>query len=215
VSDPYVVPDWQRWQVNATEGWPVPVAEPTISWRSETVVAVIVAAYSALLGGAVGIAWSAYAPKIYLPRPAAHSRLVAAINGSEAAAKVLLGDDMWLALLGILAGLVSVAVLFLVARDSGGGPGGVIGLAVGGVLGSIVAAQLGHHLQQPHVVATLRSSFPGITHHSVTEILSLFTFELRTKAALLAWPITAIVLHAASVLLRYLRSSRSVDAARL
>jgi hypothetical protein len=175
-----------------------------VKWLSEAVVAGLVVAYSVMLGAAVGLIWPRVAPQL---------RLVAAIDGSEAATKALLGDDMWLALLGIIAGVVSVAVLAIVARDAGGGPGGAVGLAIGGLLGSLVAAQVGHLVQHPHVVSTLRSSFPGITRHSLSVILGYFDFKVRAKVVLLAWPVAAVLVHAAAASLRYRRlSAREVSA---
>lgn len=210
MSDPspaMAAPDWQRWQVTLTDPWPAPeAAQAEVNWLSEALVAVLVVAYSVVLGGAVGLIW---------PRVAPHIRLVEAIDGSEAATKVLLGDDMWLALLGIIAGVLSVAVLALVARDAGGGPGGVIGLAVGGLLGSLVAAHVGNLVQEPHVVAALKSAFPGISAHSVTTISGYFGFKVRAEAVLLAWPIAAVVVHAAAAALRQRRlSNRDRDTPR-
>jgi hypothetical protein len=193
-------PDWQRWRTAVTEVWSArkPNEEP-VDWRSESLVATLVVAYSVLLGGAVGLIW---------PRVAPHIRLVPAINGSEAATKALLGDDMWLAFLGIIAGVVSVALLALIARDASAGPGGVVGLAVGGVLGSLVAAHVGHLEQHPHVAAALRSSFPGITRHSVATILGYFDFKVRATAVLVAWPFAAVAVHGAGASLRYRRLAR-------
>lgn len=204
MSDPspatVATPDWQRWQVTLTEPWPAPdAAEAAVSWLSEAVVAVLIAAYSVVLGGVVGLIW---------PRVAPHVRLGMAINGSEAATKVLLGDDMWLALLGIIAGVCSVAILAVVARDAAGGPGGVLGLAIGGLLGSLVAAQVGHLVQHPHLASTLRHSFPGITPHSVAAILGFFDFKVRAKAVLVAWPLAAVIVQAGAAALRYRRLAR-------
>ncbi|HTW20289.1 MAG TPA: DUF2567 domain-containing protein [Mycobacteriales bacterium] len=182
-------PEWQHWQVVKSEPWPTPQAldEVTIRWRAEVFVALVVAAYSTVLGGLVGMLW---------PRVAPHVRLVAAINGSEAATKALLGDDMWLAFLGILAGLVVVAGSFVLARDATDGPGGVIGLAVGGILGSLVAAQVGHLEQHPHVVSALNAAYPGLSRHSVRTILGYFDFKLRAEGVLVAWPVAAVAAHA-------------------
>jgi hypothetical protein len=192
-----VAPDWQPWQATVTRPWPAPAyAPPTVKWRMEILVAEVVTLYSLVLGAAVGLLW---------PRVAPHIRLVAAINGSEAATKALLGDDMWLALLGIIAGIVSVALLALVAGDDGAGPGGAIGLALGGVLGSLVAGHVGHLVQQPHITAALHSSFPTITHTQVTTILGYFGFKVRARAVLAAWPIAAVIVHAATVALRHNR----------
>jgi hypothetical protein len=200
MSDPSqtgVVPDWQRWRVSVTEPGPAPqAAEAAVNWRLEAVVAVLVVAYSTLLGSVVGLIW---------PRVAPHLQLVRAINGSEAATKALLGDDMWLGALGLIAGVLSVAVLSVMARDDAGGPGAALGLVVGGVLGSLVAAHVGHQVQHPHVVSALRSSFPGITHQSIATILGYFDFKVRAKAVLVAWPLAAVLVHLAATTLRYRR----------
>lgn len=195
-----VAPDWQPWQGAAAASWPAPAyVEPTVKWRLEMLVAEVVTLYSLVLGAAVGLLW---------PRVAPHVALLSAIDGSEAATKALLGDDMWLALLGIAAGVLSAALLALVARNDGAGPGGAIGLAVGGVCGSLIAAHVGHHVQQPHQITLLRASFPGITSHSLATILGYFNFKLRTKAVLLAWPLTAVILHSATAAVRYQRDRR-------
>jgi hypothetical protein len=194
-----VAPDWQPWPATAARSWPAPAyVEPTVKWRLEILVAEVVTLYSLVLGGAVGLLW---------PHVAPHVQLVKAINGSEAATKALLGDDMWLALLGIAAGVLSAALLALVGRNDGAGPGGAIGLAVGGVCGSLVAAHVGHLVQQPHLIASLQASFPGITHRSVSSLLGYFDFKLRTRAVLMAWPLAAVILHAGTSALRFHRAA--------
>jgi hypothetical protein len=187
--------DWQRWQVTVTEPWPAPeAAEASIRWRVEGLVALVVLVGSVVLGGVVGLIW---------PRVAPHIHVVAAVNGSEAATKALLGDDMWLALLGAVAGIVSVLLLALIARDAGSGPGAVVGLAVGGLLGSLVAARVGHLVEHPHLLVAIRAGFPGISPHSVTAIIGYFDFKVRAWAVLLAWPLTAVVLHTLLATLRH------------
>jgi hypothetical protein len=193
-------PEWQRWQSGLTE--PLPegqVADDTVNVRLEVVVAALVTAYSVVLGAVVGLIW---------PRVAPHVDLVAAIGGSEAATKALLGDDLWLALLGLIAGIVSVAVLNLVARDAAAGPGGLLGLALGGVLGSLVAAHVGHVVQHPHVVSALTNAYPGISAHTIASILGYFDFRVRAGAVLLAWPVAAVATQAGVVLLRTRQASR-------
>jgi hypothetical protein len=211
MSDPspsgVAAPDWQQWQVTATGPRPTPeAAEATVNWRTEVVVLVLVTAYSVVLGGVVGLIW---------PRVAPHIQLLAAIDGSEAATKSLLGDDMWLALLGIAAGVVCVAVLALVARDAGSGPGGALGLAIGGLLGSLVAAHVGHLVEHPHVVSALRAAVPTISHHGIVTVLGYFDFRLRARAVVVAWPMTAVILHAATTVVRSHRlAARGPGAAR-
>jgi hypothetical protein len=199
MTDPFAPPDWQQWQSPVA----APLAEPEVTtsqidWRREGLVALIVTAYSVILGAIIGRLWPVVAP---------HVALVRAVNGSEAASKALLGDDMWFALLAITAAAVAVAGVVIVDRTEGGGPGAIIGLAVGGLLGSLVAAHIGHHVQSPHVAALLHRSFPGITAHSQSVILSYFDFSLRMKAMLVVWPLTAVVLQACVVSLRSWRES--------
>jgi hypothetical protein len=203
---PVAVPDWQQWQVTATGPWPTPdAAEATINWRTEGVVFVLVTAYSVVLGGVVGLIW---------PRVAPHLHLLPAINGSEAATKALLGDDLWLGLLGIVAGVLCVAVLALVAKDAAGGPGALLGLAAGGVLGSLVAAHVGHLVEHPHVVSALRAAVPAITHREIVTILGYFDFRLRYKAVLVAWPVTAVAVQAGTTMVRSRRiAARGRDVA--
>ena len=196
-----VPPDWQHWQVTATETWLPPEygVEATFSWWSEALVAGLVAVYSLLLGGVVGLVWPHFAP---------HIRLVDAVFGSEAATKALLGDDLWLALVAGIAGVVAVIALWALSRGTADGPGSVVGLAVGGLLGSLVAAQVGHLAQHPNVLSVLHTWFPTITRHSAAAVLSDFDFRVRAKAVLMAWPFTAVVAQAAVVGLRLRWPSR-------
>jgi hypothetical protein len=195
VSNYYASREVHAWPGGPAESWQVRGTDETRvdAVRREATVGIFAIIYSVLLGGAVGEIW---------PRVAPHVQIVRAIDGSEAAAKALLGDDMWFALLGVAAGVLAVAALLLVARDHGRGPGAVLGLAIGGVLGSFVAAHIGHRIQQPHIVTTLHTQVPHITPRQVKAVLGYFTFEVRTKTVFLAWPVAAVVVHALSLVLR-------------
>jgi membrane protein YqaA with SNARE-associated domain len=198
VSNPYAAPEVQTWPAAPAESWPIRRGDETRveTVRREATVALLTATYSVLLGGLVGVIW---------PRVAPHVQVIRAIDGSEAAAKALLGDDMWFALLGIAAGVLAVGALLVAAREDGRGPGGVLGLAVGGVLGSLVAAHIGHRIQQPHIITTLHTQAPHLTHAQVRAVLGYFTFEVRAKGVFLAWPVAAVLVHAATVILRSAR----------
>jgi hypothetical protein len=195
VTDQTVLPpEWQRWQAGLAQPFPDGrAAEETIHWRLEVLVACLVTGFSVVLGAVVGLVW---------PHVAPHVDQVRAIGGSEAATKALLGADLWLALLGLIAGIVSVLVLNLIGRDAAAGPGAVLGLAVGGVLASLVAAQVGHLVQHPHVVDQLKAAFPGISAHSVRAVLGYFDFRVRAGAVLLAWPVAAVATQVGVILLR-------------
>jgi hypothetical protein len=180
---------------------PPQAAEAAINWRAEGVVALLVAAYSAILGAAVGLVWPRVAPQV---------RVLHAAQGSEAALKALLGDDVWLGFLGIFAAAVCTAILAISARDAGRGPGGMVGLAVGGLLGSLVAVHIGHVVygaQHPYLRAEVHNAFPSVPSDQVTHVLNVLRFTLRDKAALLAWPVAAVVLQAATVIVRSLRGA--------
>jgi hypothetical protein len=199
MTSPYATPTWSSGA--AVLASDVGRSGPAIRLRAEAVVAVLVAAYSVMLGEVMGLIW---------PRVAPHIEMLRALEGSEAAAKAVLGDDMWFALLGIVAGLVAVGILLLVGRGAARGPGAVLGLAVGGVLGSLVAAHLGHQIQHPSIVAPrlvadLKALAPRLSHHQILGYLNTFDFTLRADAMLLAWPMTAVIVHAASLVVRSLR----------
>jgi hypothetical protein len=82
----------------------------------------------------------------------------------------------------------------------------MVGLAVGGLLGSLVAVHVGHVVygaDHPLLRAKVHNAFPAVTSDQVTHVLSVLQFTVRDKAALLAWPVAAVVLQAATVIVRY------------
>jgi hypothetical protein len=147
---------------------------------------VVIAAYSALLGAVVGLVWEAGAPTVQLAQ---------AINGNEAAGKPLIGDDVRLGLLGIIAGIVATAVVLLLGRDRERGPGEVLGLAAGGVLGALVAARVGDLARHHQMVSTIAKVVPGASKAETSTLLGYFGFHVRATGVLLFWPIAAVVVH--------------------
>jgi hypothetical protein len=167
-------------------GRSAPVARPAdrrLDWRRELTAFGLITVFSALVGGAVGPIWHAVAPQL---------NLVSANDGSAAATKVLIGDDLWLGLVGILAGVACVLVLAVVARAMLRGPGAVLGLAAGGFLGSLVAAHLGHRVGHHQMVAGLATAFPHAKQHGIRLFLSYYDFRVRARAVLLGWPLAAV-----------------------
>jgi hypothetical protein len=154
--------------------------------RAELGLGAVVAAYSTVVGGAVGLIWQAGAPRVHLGP---------AINGNEAAAKPLIGDDVHLGLLGIAAGVIVAVIVLLVARDRARGPGAVLGLAVGGVLGALVAARVGNVARHEDMVRALAALIPGVSHSESASLLGYFGFRLRATGLLMMWPIAAVVIH--------------------
>jgi hypothetical protein len=164
----------------------------------ELTVGLLAAIYSVVAGGILGIVWPAVAPHVDLAR--------AYFLGSEAAATPLLGQDLWFGMLGLAAGVICVAVL-LSFGEVGLGPGGLVGLAVGGFVASLVAAHLGFHTQRPIQIADLHRAVPTIDQANVARCMHFFGFGVRTKHVLLAWPISAVVVHSGAVIVRALRQS--------
>jgi hypothetical protein len=170
-------------------GWqgalaPYGVAADPVDWRQEGVVAALVLVFSTLFGGAVGLIWHALAPKL---------NLVAANNGSAAATKALLGDDIWFGFIGVAAGVLCVAAAAIVAPRVVRGPGAMVGLAVGGLLGSLVAAHIGHHIGHDDMLSALNQTFPGAKPGGIHNYLSFYDFRVRTSAVILSWPFAAVV----------------------
>jgi hypothetical protein len=156
------------------------------SIRSEIGFGAIVAAFSTLLGAAVGLIWAAGAPRIHL---------AAAIDGSESAAKPLIGDDVRLGLLGIIAGVLVAVVVLVAGRNRERGPGEVLGLAIGGVLGALVAARVGELARHHEMVKALAAVVPGVTSRESARLLGFFGFHLRATGVLMLWPIAAVAVH--------------------
>jgi hypothetical protein len=166
------------------------VARPAagLDWRAEALIALVVTAFATLLGSVVGVVWHALAPQV---------AIIPAAEGSAQAMKALIGDDLWLALLGIVAGVLCVGVSVAVAPASTDGPGAAVGLAVGGLLGMLVAARVGHLIGHRDLTDVLRAQAPGLSSADVKRVLSFLDFSARWKAALLSWPIVSVLLHAA------------------
>jgi hypothetical protein len=142
---------------------------------------VLTALGSALLGLVVGLLWLWLAPRVplyadtkavYLKDPEGEQR--AAADGA-------------FVLLGIAAGAATALVAFLLTRRRGGGVAVALGLAVGGVLGSVAAWQLGVALGPTEdILAHARQLGKGTVFDA--------PLQLGAKGALLAWPMAAMVL---------------------
>ncbi len=158
-----------------------------MSWWAEARSALLVATFATLLGSVVGVLWHALAPQV---------EIVAAAQGSASAMKALIGDDLWLGLLGIIAGIVCVALMWVAAPHASRGPGAFIGLAVGGLLGALVAARVGHLAGHRDLTNVLRARAPGISSADIKLVLSYFDFSARWKSVLFTWPLASVLLNA-------------------
>jgi hypothetical protein len=168
-----------------------------IRWRQETRNTLLVTAYVALLGSIVGIVWHAVAPRVDI--------IPLATRGSQGAMKPLIGADVWLGGLGLAAALVCVVTLAIVDRDATEGPGAMLGLAVGGLLGMLVAARVGHLMGRHDLYDTLRTRYPNPTAAVDKQLRAyVLTWDLRVRAqgVLLSWPLAAVLLNGVTIALR-------------
>ena len=136
--------------------------------------------WSALAGLPVGLLWWLMAP---LPRIAkrADGLYRAGGEGNEAA----IAADGWFALLAALAGVVTALVVYLMTR-----PGRVlplVGLAVGGLLGAVVAWRFGALLGPGPITSTARDLAVGARFDGPLDISAL--------GVLLAWPLAAVITY--------------------
>lgn len=144
--------------------------------RTGAVVAVAVAASGVLLG----LLWLWLAPRVPL---ISDGRAVYLKDGEGEQA---IGIDGWFTLLAAGLGVVSATVVFWCFRR--GGVAVVVGLAVGGVLASLLAWRLGVWLGPPtDVEAHAREVGPNKVFDQ--------PLKLQAKAALLAWPMLAMATH--------------------
>lgn len=177
-------------------GWGMPdpwrtVARPfgldPINYRRELVQLLVVAAYSAVVGGAAGRIWAAVgasAPfvrrngQVYLPSDS----------------KFFLINDFRFALVTLVTGIVLAFVLAIASRGRWLGPGAVIGLAAGGALGALVAAHVGHEVGHHSLVALLNHWAPHADPKLVHQAIAANDFTVNWKLGVFAWPIGAVAI---------------------
>ncbi|MFI6283658.1 ABC transporter permease [Streptomyces sp. NPDC051018] len=148
--------------------------------RAELRDGVLVMVAVALLGIALGLLWAWLAPKVPLISDG-QAVFLKDTEGEEA-----IGSDGTFALLGMAFGVVTAAGVFWFRRK--GGVVLVIALALGGLLGSVLAWRAGMWFgPTSDVVAHAKQVGEGVT----------FAAPLKMKAypVLLAWPLAAMVSH--------------------
>ncbi|MFF1924970.1 ABC transporter permease [Streptomyces sp. NPDC058221] len=160
--------------------WPLPEAPGAKDLRTDLRRAGIVCAAVTVAGVGLGLLWLWLAPRVPLISDST------AVFLSDSEGEEAIGADGTFALLALAFGAVSAVLAFLFHRR--GGVPVVVGLALGGVLGSLLAWQLGTRLgPTDDVVAHARAVGKGVIFDA--------PLELRAKGALLAWSLAAMAVH--------------------
>ena len=148
--------------------------------REGAVVTVVVA----LLGALLGVLWWQLAPSVPLGGDVVDDGWVVYFKDSEG--EQAIGVDGTFTLLALAFGLVSAVLVFLWRRR--GGVPLVVGLALGGFLGSLLAWRIGVWLGPTEdVIAHAKAVGKGVTFSA--------PLKLGAKGAWLAWPLAALVVH--------------------
>ncbi|MER6009152.1 AAA family ATPase [Streptomyces bluensis] len=174
------------WQASPVPVMPAPAAHDVAyeqdgpGMKTEVREAAIITVGVALAGVLLGVLWWWLAPQV----PLVSDGQAVYLRDTEGEQAV--GVDGTFTLLALGFGAVSALVVFLVRRR--GGVPLVVALAVGGLLGAVLAWRLGVWLgPEQDVVAHAREVGDGMTFSA--------PLKLGAKGALLAWPFAALVVH--------------------
>ncbi|MBC9724583.1 DUF2567 domain-containing protein [Streptomyces sp. TRM68367] len=152
--------------------------------KTEVREAALITVAVALGGVLLGVLWWWLAPSVPLVGDVVGENWVVYLKDTEGEQAV--GVDGTFTLLALAFGLVSAVAVFLVRRR--GGVPLVAALAVGGLLGSLLAWRVGVWLGPAQdVVAHAKHVGKGVTFSA--------PLQLGAKGALLAWPVAALVVH--------------------
>ncbi|MEV6023143.1 AAA family ATPase [Streptomyces sp. NPDC052036] len=148
--------------------------------REGAVITVVVA----LAGVLLGALWSWLSPHVPLVGDIVDNTWVVYLKDTEG--EQAIGVDGTFTLLALGFGAISALVVFLL-RKRGGVPL-VAALALGGLLGSLLAWRVGIWLGPPqNVLAQAKAVGKGVTFSA--------PLKLGAKGALLAWSVAALVVH--------------------
>jgi hypothetical protein len=149
-------------------------------WLRELGRGALVALLVTVCGALLGLLWCWLAPRIPMVSDG-QAVYLKDTEGEEA-----IGGDGMFVLLAAVLGVVTAALVFW--RYRRGGVAIVLGLAVGGVLASVVGWRLGVWLGPPtDIVAHAKAVGPKKVFDG--------PLELRAKSALIAWPAAAMLAH--------------------
>jgi hypothetical protein len=154
--------------------------------RTELRQAALVTAALTAGGLLLGLLWAWLAPRVPLVGEVSDGQWIAYLADIEGEQAV--GADGTFTLLAVGFGLLSAVLVFLLVRR--GAVLLVAGLCAGGLLGSLVAWQVGVSLGPTgDVAAHAREVGAGVRFDA--------PLELHAVSALVAWPVTALLLHLA------------------
>ncbi|MEW2342169.1 AAA family ATPase [Streptomyces griseoaurantiacus] len=162
----------------------VPYGQDGPGMKTEVREAALLALGVAVTGALLGVLWWWLAPQVPLVGDVVGKNWVVYLKDSEG--EQAIGVDGTFTLLALAFGAVTALAVFLVRRQ--GGVPLVVALAVGGLLGSLLAWRVGIWLgPSGDVIAHARSVGKGVTFSA--------PLKLGAKGALLAWSVAALVVH--------------------
>ncbi|MFI9647490.1 AAA family ATPase [Streptomyces sp. NPDC052040] len=152
--------------------------------RTELREAAVITVAVAVAGALLGVLWSWLAPRVPLVGDVVDNAWVVYLKDSEG--EQAIGVDGTFTLLAAGFGLISALAVFLLRRR--GGVPLVAALAVGGLLGSLLAWRVGVWLgPSGDVLAHAKAVGKGVTFSA--------PLKLGAKGALLAWSVATLVVH--------------------
>jgi hypothetical protein len=159
---------------------PAPPRSRRYDLRTELLIGVALVGGAAVLGLLMGLLWHLVAPKVPLYAD------TQAIYLLDPEGEQAISADMYFAMLGAGFGLLVGALAYWRSRAREGGVTVVVGLVLGGLLGSWIAMKLGVAMGPgSNIVATAKSVALGRTFYA--------PLTLTAKAMLLAWPAAALI----------------------
>ncbi|MDQ1030018.1 hypothetical protein QF035_007600 [Streptomyces umbrinus] len=148
--------------------------------KTELREAAVITVATAIGGVLLGLLWCWLAPRVPLVSDGA------AVYPKDAEGEQVIGVDGTFSLLAVGFGLVTAVVVFLLRRR--GGIPLIVALTVGGILASLLAWRLGIWLGPTQdVIAHAKEAGKGVTFDA--------PLELNAKGALLAWSVSALLVH--------------------